>query len=194
MAYTKTAIANQALVRIGEKAIADIDDTTEPASQLRILLDSVSREIQSSFEWNELNELMSLTTLPELTADGLYQYPLPSDTFRVLRINPGVRIYKEWVLRKNLLVTNQISPITVELVRYNADPAGWSIHLSRAIYTELAAQAAQILTQNTGLASRVREEANAALAEAKRLESVANSKSKQMPRGTWRDTRWGRFW
>jgi hypothetical protein len=196
MAWTKTDIANQALLRLGEKIVGDIDDEAEPAPTMKRLLDSVAREVQSAFPWQELVRRVSVDKNPtDDPTTGLNRFSLPGDTLRVMAVNPVCGWWVEFATEGDFIISGEASPAVVEYLRYEDEPGSWSQHLARAVYTQLAATAALAITQNSGISERMTADARQALDEGRRMQSVDNKAHSYLPRDFgWRRSRHRGVW
>jgi microcystin-dependent protein len=85
---SETAIANQALSRLGETGISSFDANTPNAITVRLHYDTVRDSLLRAHPWNFATgraELTQLATTPDF--GWAYQYQLPSDWLRLSTLN-----------------------------------------------------------------------------------------------------------
>jgi hypothetical protein len=89
MAVSKTDIANLALNHVGEPTIMDINDKNNATARVvKSIFDQTFREVARDHEWNCLKKRVEAAQLTAAPVFGFsYQYQLPSDFIRLLRLN-----------------------------------------------------------------------------------------------------------
>lgn len=206
-ATTLVDVFNKALGLLGEPPVTTIDPPdTKAGIKLAVhLYDSID-EAQSCFYWHELitSELIAADATDN--HDGRKRYPLPDDCLRPL----GVRLegggglpesaYTRLVAREseydydiegNFLLTGAES-VSVVYIRRSDDPTEWTPELLRCIVHLAAANSAQAITQDAGIAQNVLQKYEALVKPyAKRLQSKYKTNSTLLPRGfgAWRANR-----
>lgn len=150
---TLTDLANRVLLDLGMDRISSIDSTTDRhAVKMSGLIYDVIRDVQSSYKWPELQTVTTLSRDPEDHADGSYRWNLPTNYLNDTGIISAVgAIYR---FEDNHLVYTTATDPQLHYVRYSENVAEWSHELWSVTWRTLAAEAAQILAQDVGLAEQ----------------------------------------
>lgn len=158
MALTLTDIANQALNRIGEKAIMSIDDLTlVTARKAKLVMEQTIREVTAAHIWNGLKHRATLVRRVTAPAFGWdYAYALPTDYVRLAKLN-GVAVTNDdpgdyFEIEGNSLLTDE-DEAKVQYVRFSLDPALYSALFTKALVTLWAAKLALTVRQDEPLAA-----------------------------------------
>ena len=158
MSITKTDIANLAIARLGEPAVADIAGTPSPAPVLNRLFDSVVRRMQTRFAWLEL--LTTADWTPDDADSGLtvgyWEYALPATCLRVESVKTAFGEVN-WSVHGAALRCG-VSDITVEYVSYSDDPDDWSQELTDCVVMQLAADACMPIAQDANVHEAILKE------------------------------------
>ena len=87
MATSKTGLVNQALVKLGQSTITNLDtDTSTLANTARTIYDTVRRAVIMAHPWNSVIKRVKLARLSDAPAFGFsYQYQLPTDFIAIYK-------------------------------------------------------------------------------------------------------------
>lgn len=135
MGYSKAEILNLALVKLGKESIADPDENSPPANELRRIYDITRDALLRAHPWafaTKRQELAQSATTPDFEYD--YQYPVPADFLKVLELYNSDSEYR--LEDGNILIDDS----TVYL-RYTAQitaEAKFDVHFCHALALSLA--------------------------------------------------------
>jgi hypothetical protein len=158
---SKTDIVNIALGRLGAKRIMDVsDDTNKTARLANTFWDHTVREVLRSHPWNCAKtrvELGQLSTAPAFEWD--YQYQLPSDFLRMVRLNGLLAWEPEdfYEIEGNVLLTDQ-DAAKVQYIKHEEDTTKYDSLLVKAIACKLAAEMCVSLSEHEGLSASLMQE------------------------------------
>jgi hypothetical protein len=145
---TPTDIANQALSRLGQPMISDIEENMPGAIACRTHYEMVRDSLLRQHPWNFAASRAELTASATAPAFGwAYSYPLPSDGLRLLTLN-GVQASKcssEFVLEGGHLLTNA-GEAKITYVRRIVDPTAFDPIFCEVLILRLAAALAVAIT------------------------------------------------
>ena len=180
-ASTKTDIANLALASLGEKRIANIDDTTDKiAVRCSTLLSEIIEDVQLEIQWQSLY----VTITPSAVTDNylgfsLYQYPLPSNFLDIVQVSktfPAVDPDsstaiedEDWYLEDNYLIT-PVESAVIKYKKYSEEPSDWSPRMKKVIWRKLAMELAMPITEDPNIEARAERKYLATFHEALTLE------------------------
>ena len=162
MAESATEIASLALLRLGEKPIADINDQeNRDARIMASLYPGTKNEVLSVFPWNcaitrvQLTHDDSITNLTEYS----YAYPLPDDVIRILDIGG----YKEIAYRieGEHIFTDHGGENSQAIIRYVQnleDVSLWDELLEEAVVTRMAQKGCMRIASNINLTASLQNE------------------------------------
>lgn len=113
----RTAIANQALLLIGESTINSLEDPQEEANEVNVLFELAKKKVIAEHPWKFARKRSVLQKHAESPLFGYsHRYVLPSDYISVIQVNDGC---DEWTIEDRYLLANID---TVELVyTFNID-------------------------------------------------------------------------
>jgi hypothetical protein len=183
---SKTDIANEALLRIGEPRIVSIEDTTDlNAVFLSTVWENTVKEIASEIPWKCFTFRAVLTASSTAPAFGWTKtFPLPVDCLRVLYVNgysaPAPDYYS--VEGSNVLTDET----TAELVytAYITDTTKYHPLFIEAIAIYLASKLAIVRRQDTELAAKLTEQYTTLIQTRSSAPEVVETKSLWKELGT----------
>jgi len=130
-------VANEALGQLGKDFLTDLDDTADPvAVKAKQYFGSLLRTMLRDHIWNFAKfrvELVASAAAP--ISDWTYQYPLPADCFRVVRVNNSDRSI--WELEGRNLMSDE-SSVIIQGIKWEIDPNIWDGAFYQAFVTYLA--------------------------------------------------------
>jgi hypothetical protein len=178
MATTLTDVANAALKLLGQGPIAAIGGTDAPARHCNAQIDSVLREEQRRFPWNELRTYADCVSVsfPTAEAQGWHAFSKPTGFLQVVSWSAPV------VFRDNKLLTGEAT-LSAEYIKFSNDPDTWSPELFRVVAGALAAAVARVMTGNEKLAQQL----EARLIQVTRPEAYRDQRNEMGPQD-WRET------
>jgi hypothetical protein len=180
MSYTNVQIANLALAKIGDEGgqITSFDQQKKEANLVKKFYEPSLREVLRLHAWNcakARSQLAQSVTTP--TFGFKYQYALPADCIRVLKIARSTdtqQFYREkleYEINGRMLLTNY-DPIYLLYIKYITDPNQMDDLFIRALYTTLAAKLAYPLTEDSNLVRMLEDELSTVIMpEARRVNS-----------------------
>jgi len=163
MADSKTQLANLALLRIGETAITDINDTTNDAArQCKRLLKTVIKEVGRTHKWNCLktrSQLAANTTAPAFGWD--YSYTLPVLCLQLVTLN-GYSIDEAYIQSKFEIegrdILTDAKECKITYIAYTDDVTKFDSHFDRCVVALLSSYLASIIAGEDSLAVTLRRE------------------------------------
>jgi len=170
-------IANLALTRLGEKTISTFTETTEPASVMKILYDTVRDEEIQAHPWKFAQTRATLSqsvTTPNF--EWSYQYALPADFLQCLSdAIYGSVIDGTFAIEGSNLLTNEES-VELKYTKRVTVTTQFDPYFVKAFYIKLAMAAAPRLTALRGRKIDLDAEYNQVIHQAKRLNAIATNK------------------
>ena len=176
MTTSQVSLCNAALIKLGEKTIMTLADNNDRASACAERYDNVLGQVLRAHPWNfaiARQTLAQLSTAPDF--EFSYEYQLPTDCIRVLRINPedglspgyvygwgslsdapltGKPIYR---LEGRVIVTD-LESIDLIYVKRETDPTVYDEGFIEAFACTLAAEVCMRLTSNRELKKEMLQE------------------------------------
>lgn len=193
-------VFNKVLGLLGESPVTTITPSpdTEAGKKLEVhLYDSID-EAQSCFYWHELIVSEAIDADATDHHDGRKRYALPPNCLRPLGVRTegtGSLPESAWTklvaqesefdyeVEGNFLLTYS-EDVKVVYIKREDDPAKWTPELLRCIVHLAAVNAAQSITQDSGIVRNLLEKYEALVKPyAKRLQSKYKTNSRIMPRG-----------
>lgn len=174
MTTSKVEIVNQALVLLGEAAIATFDDTSEAARLARVTYDSIRDALMQEFTWNFLvtRDSASLSAVTP-TWGPTYAYPLDPDDLRVLKVQGDEN--NDWAVELHNgaphVVTDLESPIYYLALRRSEDVSRYPALFVQALASRLALEWAEALGRSESLMQRLASIYNGKLKLARQVDS-----------------------
>jgi hypothetical protein len=148
--YTKTEIANEALLLLGEDAVANVEtSTTDPARAINATWDFTAREVINEFPWRDLVHEAELAVHPDDTLNEEKRYQLPGDCLRLLHVGDPDELAVQYRTEEGFIILPAGTTIESLFVRYlidKTDPGEWPHDLATCMAYKLAAKIATRLT------------------------------------------------
>lgn len=173
-AVTQTSIVNAAAALLGvAERLTSMDDSGNLALHARSVWALAIRPLIADHPWNFAIRRTQLNP-GAAVAPWLASYAKPADCLRLLswtdcdgRTRPGV-------VEADAILTDAAAPVHVRYLTDEviADPARWTPHLVQAATFALAAQLAEPITGQRGLAQAMDERAEITLRRARRLDGL----------------------
>lgn len=150
-----TAIVNRAMIKLGAELINDINEVDSKNARIAAnIYVQIRRELLRSHPWNFAVKRVILASLTTDPAFGFaYQYQLPSDCVRVLRLNYPDIPYK---VESNKVLCDE-STLSLMYIADITDTEQWDPLFAEAYSSKLAAEMCLAIT---GSASLVTDLAN----------------------------------
>lgn len=197
-------VLNYALAILGEDKVTafdpgnSVDPDTDSGYKTARFYAIARDEVQSSFYWQELIEQTTLSVgSPAQDEMGRYRYPLPTDCLRPMGVLAGTTsaatttwhsIYQPqdsnilYLVRGDHIVTyGDGSDLQFSYVAREENPAHWSPELTRTIAHNLAALAADLVTQDPEKVTRVTQQLEALVRPYNQMLQVAEKTNDQVP-------------
>ena len=172
-------ICNSALNLLGASTISALTDDSKNARLCNQRYEPVRNRIFRSHSWNCLTKRVQLaqdTATP--VVEYSFQYTLPSDCLRVLKVHTGVNdsinAEIEYVVEGRKIKTNE-GTIYLVYVSLVTDPNEYDTNLQESISAALAADIAYAVTNNATLANNYQATASERLREARYIDATENS-------------------
>lgn len=197
---SKTAIANRALLKIGQDPILLLTDDNKPARTLNLIFDSVAdAEVQDN-RWKFAIRRTELSALVEPPLNGYaYQYPLPDDHLSLLQVGQTyVRSFDSnqglWSVEGQMILTSIPAPLPIRYIRRVIDANDYPAIFVEALACRLAMEACETLTQSDSKYQRVAQQYLMTIGKARTQDALENPPD-ELPEGSWLDVRTssGRF-
>lgn len=146
MASSKTAIANRALSKLGERRVSNIDTTDNASAEIiRDMWDGVRDALLQSYPWNFAIKRTSLA-IAGTSPDWEYsnEYTLPVDFLSLLEVknDPDYRI------EGGFIRTDEGTPLPIRYVARIETTGNWDPMFDEAFAAALAAEACEAITQS----------------------------------------------
>lgn len=154
---SKTSIANEALLRIGEARIASIEDTTDPnAVFLSSVWDTSLRQVSSEVPWKCLTAravLSASATAPAFTWD--VEFPLPVDCLRPLWFNGHSHPDNSYFAIEGGSILTDDTTGQLTYTAFSEDVTTYSPELIEALALLLASKLAFVRRQESQMSSEL---------------------------------------
>jgi len=172
-------LCNSALNLLGASTISALTDDTKNARLCNQRYEPVRNRVFRSHPWNCLIKRVQLaqdSTAPVI--EFSYQYTLPSDCLRVLKIHNGttdsIQSDMEYKVEGRKIKTNE-GTVYLVYVAVDTDPNNYDTYLAESISHQLAADLAYAITNNATLANNYMARADERLREARFIDATENS-------------------
>ena len=172
-------ICNSALNLLGASTITALTDDSKNARLCNQRYEPIRNRIFRSHAWNCLTKRVQLaqdSAAP--VVEYTYQYTLPSDCLRVLKIHTGttdsIESSIDYVVEGRKLKTNE-GTIYLIYIGLDTDPNNYDTYLQEAISAGLAADIAYAITNNATLANNYLTTADERLREARFVDATENA-------------------
>lgn len=178
----KLDLVNQALVKLGQKKLTSLLDTTPPvAVSAATIVDDVVRYVITDGAFTSCIRRQSLNVTTETPVyDYSYEYQLPTNPkcLRVLSINESECSpktgYIDYVVEGDKLYTNE-SSVKIKYLADITDTGSFDPALNRAIVARLMADLSLSIGISATMCEALEKKANAELANAKSIDGQQGS-------------------
>jgi hypothetical protein len=171
---SQTRIVNAAYAELGSTTtINNIDDSA--AHRAKRLWDDIVAEMLAEHPWNFQirRKPLNATADVDLTnSEWDYACALPPDCARWLPPSREDKNFFRGEAEGRYLLVDSTPPIHLRYITSDVDIATWSPHFVRAMILRLAESLCDGVTQSEGKKDRLRERAQAALKNAKRIDGL----------------------
>jgi len=153
MATSVIEICNNALIDLGEEAIASLADNTKAARLCNQRWPAVRDAVLRAHPWNCAAREAQLAASAN-NAGWQYQsaYPLPADCLRVLAVCSGGAAVEEWEVQAGAVLCDETGALDIAYIARLDDPRLYDPLLCEALTARLSATLAYPITASTGLA------------------------------------------
>ena len=172
-------ICNSALNLLGASTISALTDDSKNARLCNQRYEPIRNRVFRGHAWNCLTKRVQLaqdSTAP--VVEYSFQYTLPSDCLRVLKVHTGVTDSIEsdidYAVEGRKIKSNE-GTLYLVYIAIDADPNNYDTYLQESISHQLAADIAYAVTNNATLAKNYMERADERLREARFIDSTENS-------------------
>ena len=172
-------ICNSALNLLGASTISALTDDSKNARLCNQRYEPIRNRIFRSHAWNCLTKRVQLaqdSAAPVI--EYSYQYTLPSDCLRVLKIHTGstdsIESSIDYVVEGRKIKTNE-GTVYLVYIGLDTDPNNYDTYLQEAISAGLAADIAYAITNNATLANNYLTTADERLREARFIDATENA-------------------
>lgn len=176
-------LANSALIKMGEKRILGLDDSSERA---RVLVDQfdISRDrLLRAYRWNFAMARANLAASPDTPAWGFsYQYEVPVDFLALDMVNDiyagfDASDYRnsdlsDYSLEGHLILTDIGAPLKVRYIRRVTEVGIWDASFADAFACRLALDTCERITQSTTKKESIRQDLKDVIREAVRVNAI----------------------
>lgn len=172
-------ICNSALNLLGASTISALTDDTKNARLCNQRYEPVRNRVFRSHAWNCLTKRVQLARDTETPViEYSYQYTLPSDCLRVLKVHNGttdsIASSIDYQVEGRKIKTNE-GTVYLVYIAIDTDPNSYDTYLQEAISHQLAADIAYAVTNNATLANNYMNRADERLREARFIDATENS-------------------
>lgn len=168
-AETAVAVSSSALLRLGDKPIASLTESTDRARLAAGLYDSVRRSVLRDHNWNCAIKRVSLA--PEVGApafDWQFAFLLPGDWLKIVEVGRRGESVPYQVEGQRILANE--NPLFLRYVFDNDNEATWDAALIEAMTARMAAEMAYAVTQSATMADAMWQKYRLSLARAKTID------------------------
>lgn len=182
---TDLVLCNNALMLLGNEALANLTDTTKKAVRLCVQFYSQAvDEALRAYTWNCATERVAVTADATAPAFGYgYRYALPADCLRVIGLEDKTYIYK---IENGYLLTDEATCNLIYVKRITATEM--DVLLRRTVSARLASLIAFPLTNSTSLAEAMFKLYKDCVQEAETVDAFEGT-SEQLANNDWINSR-----
>ncbi len=151
---SQTSVANESLILLGNKTLADIDsDTTTEATVALLAFDTTRKDLLRMHPWNFA---ITRIAIAESATAPIFRYtkayPLPSDCLRVLSVQGSLDWKVERISTGQVsIICDQASPIYLKYVADITDDTKWDASFHKTFVYKLAADMSFALVPDEAL-------------------------------------------
>ena len=172
-------ICNSSLNLLGASTISALTDDSKNARLCNQRYSNVRDRVFRSHSWNCLTKRIQLaqdTASPVI--EYTYQYTLPTDCLRVLKVHNGttdsIESEIDYKVESRKIKTDE-GTLYLIYIAIDTDPNNYDSYLRESISHQLAADLAYAITSNATLANNYMARADERLREARFIDSSENS-------------------
>ena len=173
------SICNSALNLLGASTISALTDDSKNARLCNQRYSNVRDRVFRSHSWNCLTKRIQLaqdTASPVI--EYTYQYTLPTDCLRVLKVHNGttdsIESEIDYKVESRKIKTDE-GTLYLIYIAIDTDPNNYDSYLRESISHQLAADLAYAITSNATLANNYMARADERLREARFIDATENS-------------------
>lgn len=153
MATSVIEICNNALLDLGEEAIASLTDNTKAARLCNQRWPAVRDAVLRAHPWNCATAQAELAASSEAPAWRYgRRFPLPTDCLRVLEVQCQGAGLAAWEVQEAAILCDEDGPLDVAYIRRIEDPRLFDPLLGETLTARLTATLAYPITASTSLA------------------------------------------
>ena len=172
-------ICNSALNLLGATTISALTDDSKNARLCNQRYEPIRNRIFRSHAWNCLTKRVQLAQDSDApVVEYTYQYTLPSDCLRVLKIHTGttdsIESDIDYAVEGRKIKTDE-GTVYLVYIAIDTDPNTYDTYLQEAISAAIAADIAYAITNNATLAKNYQATADERLREARFIDATENS-------------------
>lgn len=149
MGASKTEIANQALIKLGQPRVSNIEtDTSVAAQTMNGIWQTVLTTTLQTFPWNfaiKRTDLAASAVLPSWGWDN--QFPLPSDCLQILEVKDD----PDYVIEEGYIRCDQTGPLYIRYIAYISETSLYPPVFIDLFTHDLALAACERITNDRGL-------------------------------------------
>ena len=172
-------ICNSSLNLLGASTISALTDDSKNARLCNQRYSNVRDRVFRSHSWNCLTKRIQLaqdTASPVI--EYTYQYTLPTDCLRVLKVHNGttdsIESEIDYKVESRKIKTDE-GTLYLIYIAIDTDPNNYDAYLRESISHQLAADLAYAITSNATLANNYMARADERLREARFIDATENS-------------------
>ncbi len=172
-------ICNSALNLLGASTISALTDDSKNARLCNQRYEPIRNRVFRSHSWNCLTKRVQLaqdSSAP--VVEYSYQYTLPADCLRVLKIHTGsadsISSSIDYKVEGRKIKTNE-GTVYLVYIAIDTDPNNYDSYLQESIAHQLAADIAYAVTNNATLANNYMTRADERLREARFIDATENA-------------------
>lgn len=157
---SKTDIANEALLKIGERRIVSIEDSTDKSAVLiNEIWETTVKQVSSILPWKCFTNRATLAVSAATPAFGWdYKFVLPTDCLRVLYVNGYSDPSPSYFAMEGCYLLSNSDTAQLVYTAYEEDPTKYSAHFIECLSVYLASKLAIQRRQDTQLADALTKE------------------------------------
>jgi len=172
-------ICNSALNLLGASTISALTDDSKNARLCNQRYEPIRNRVFRGHSWNCLTKRVQLaqdSSTP--VVEYSYQYTLPADCLRVLKIHTGstdsIESSIDYAVEGKKIKTNE-GTVYLVYIAIDTDPNNYDTYLQESISHQLAADIAYAITNNATLANNYMTRADERLREARFIDATENA-------------------
>lgn len=189
MGLTKLDIANNALIRIGDKTIESFDNTDKNTVLINQVFKQVLSEVLREYIWNCATARASLVPNAISPPFGYtYAYDLPIDYIRLIQVYDANGRFDQnidWCIEDNKILCNE-PVMNIRYIKYMEDTLQFDSLCTSALINKLAQKIAFSKTNSSKLVNElINEYESIILPRARSIDTVENKETDEQQLSTW---------